>query len=110
MAQVPGFPRAFSGKIENVITLAGPSSYTSVTPGSTPTGGQSVTAAQFGMKFIEFLDGCCDATGTYAVRAIPLASSAKATTWTLQWVVAATGVETTGDLSTYTVRLRAVGI
>lgn len=110
MSLVPGFPNSCGGKRESVITKTGPASYTTITTGAPPTGGQDVAAGDFGMKYIEFLEASACDNGLHVIRCIPVTSSAKVTTWKLQWCLAISGQETSGDLSAYTIRLRAIGI
>ena len=66
-----GYPQADGAKMESVIYKAGPSLYTVVTPGTTPTGGQAVTASEFGLKYLEHVEGGLDNTGTYLVFFTP---------------------------------------
>jgi hypothetical protein len=110
MGFIPGFPTARGGKRECVITKVGPTSYTVITTGAPPTGGQDVTAAEFGMKYIEFLEASACDNGLHVIRCIPTSSSPKCTVWKLQWCLAISGQETSGSLDEYTVRLHAIGI
>ena len=99
-------------RMESLIKLTGPSSYTQVTVGTPPagpTGGQIVPASAFGLKYINECHGSLDESGKYFV--IPCVGPGAATQVTLIWVIAHTGAEETGptNLSTFTAKLRAVG-
>lgn len=110
---LPGYPQSEGAKVGSVIEWTGPASYTQVTPGSTPTGGQAITAKDFGLKYIEFVDTQLDATGTYEVLFTPTVSGKQGVTaGILMWRLAATGVEmgAQSDLDAYKVRLRAIGL
>lgn len=110
MGLVTGYPVSAGGKRISVITKAGPSSYTAVTPASPPTGGQAITAAEFGLKYIESLKASCSDDGTYEVKCIPKTAEVRSTEWILMWCLAVSGQETSGDLSARTVRLEAIGL
>lgn len=103
-----GFPQSAGGKIQGLVKHFGPTSYTVVTPGTPPTGGDSITAAAFGMKFIERLNVVGDNTGTYVVVPIELVPG---TTWLLRWFTAATMAEVaaTTNLNASYVKLEALG-
>jgi len=59
----------------------GPTSYTQVTAGSPPSGGDSITAAQLGVNMISHIYAMASYSGNFEV--VPIRSSDKA--WTLQW-------------------------
>lgn len=112
MAALDGYPGAQGHKIESVIEVVGLNPYVVITPATPPTGGQSILAAAFGLKAIDFCESSGSDNGQYDVRVFyPNGSAAKASpSVTLQWVTAATGIEAGAvDLSTRTIRLRAVG-
>jgi len=104
-----------------IIDLAGPSSYTQVTPATAntsgvPTGGQPVTPATFGLSStLEYIGTSVgSSTGNYYVVAVQTTSYNQGygnTTWTLQWMVASTGAQVAGgtNLSNELVRLIAFG-
>jgi hypothetical protein len=113
MAALKGFPQSDGGKIESIIEKTGPASYTQVTTGSPPTGGQSVTAAEFGMKSIDFIEACMSDDGQFIAFASPaIAGVSPSATWVLLWMVSHTGLEVAGavNLSARTIRLRAIGM
>lgn len=108
-----GYPQSEGGKIGSVIDHTGPASYTQVTTGATPTGGDSIGAVSFGMKYIEAIEGSMDNTGVYVALPIKVGTDALgATTWILRWFTAATMAEVAGavDLSAKHIRLRAIGV
>ena len=107
-------PFGLGDRLMSAITVTGPTSYTAITPGTppaSPTGGQSIPASAFGLKFIDEVVGGLDQAGKYNVLAVPsMPSGGKgATSVTLMWILAATGAETSGDLHTFTVGLTAIG-
>ena len=102
-------------RVYSIINWTGPTSYTAVTAGTppaSPTGGQSIDASQFGLKYIEKIIGGLDQSGKYLVVGTGGNGIANdSTVGTIQWITAATGAEVVGavNLSTYTVRLMAIG-
>jgi hypothetical protein len=110
MAKIQGYPFSAGPKRIALITKAGPASCTAITPGSTPSGGQTVAAVDFGLKYIEYLQASVDGSGTYMVSCVPIGTDALPKSWLLQWKTSATGAAlTNGDLSSYVVRLLAIG-
>ncbi len=99
-----------------IIDFAGPASYTAVTTGSPPTGGQAITPADFGLVAgLEaiWMVGCSD-DGQYGVEAFQTTAYNQGQanpTWSLLWYVLNTGAQVTGttNLSARTVRLIAIG-
>lgn len=108
-----------------IIDWAGPASYTQVTNGTAPaapTGGQAITPSAFGLgggngspAGVEgiFVVGS-SISGTYTVQAFQATSYNQGfanPTWTLRWIVAATGAEVAGavNLSAEIVRLIGFG-
>lgn len=104
-------PFGIGDRMLSVIKVTGPTSYTAITPGTPPagpTGGQDINATSFGLKYINEIVAGLDQSGTYNVLAVPN-SAGVATKVTLMWTVANGGAETSGNLSTFTVRLMAIG-
>lgn len=107
------YPKVPGDSLWSITDITGPASYTQVTTGTPPTGGQLVTAADFGLQSIDWVGVMASDNGQYSVAAIPapfnlgnpLASVA------LQWSVAATGAQVAAavNLSARTVRLLAIG-
>jgi hypothetical protein len=106
-----GYPQSEGGKIGSVLPISGPTSYTQVTPASPPTGGQSIKASQFGMKFFDHVEGGLSDDGQYIAFVSLNGSPGKATTATVLWTIAHTGAEVTGavNLSARSVAFRAIG-
>lgn len=96
-----------------LITHVGPASYTQVTPGTPPTGGDSVQASAFGLKFLEAVIALgLDNTGTYEVNGIVQSQGGGgATSALLLWNTANTGAQVSGatNLSASTVALLGIG-
>ncbi len=111
-ANFPGYPIAVGAKKMAVHPNghAGPASYTQVTTGPLA-GGDTVYASDFGLKYIESLDGGITADGLYRVEVI-MPVSGPATSVTLRWTVVATGAQVAGavNLSASIVNLIAVGL
>ena len=99
-------------RMASIVTVTGPTSYTQVTAGTPPagpTGGQSIPASAFGLKFINKVESSLDNSGKYDV--IATSGPGASTAVTLDWIVARTGAEETGgtDLHTFSVKLMAIG-
>jgi len=99
-----------------IIDFAGPSSYTQVTTGSPPTGGQAIVPSNFGLSAgLEgiFMVGA-STSGTYGVIAFQATGYNQGqgnATWALMWFTLATGAQVAGatNLSGETVRLVGFG-
>lgn len=114
-----GFPTSWGSNRASVMGVQGPSLYTQITPGTPPavaTGGQTIRASDFGLKYFDFVTGGLSDSGAYRVEAIPGDQSnagpkGASLTYTLRWVVVATGAEAAGsaDLDAEYVRLQIVG-
>ena len=128
MAEYPlqGWVAGLAGLGDKKIVLTqhtGPASYTQITPGAQPaqpTGGDSVSAASCGLKFIESIIVLGDSSGKYSGFAFqppvnltgnPAGQGAAATKVPLQWVISATGAEVAGavDLHTFQLQLIVIG-
>jgi hypothetical protein len=121
--QFPDSPRngAWGDRPYALIDLAGPTSYVQVvlgtgTPPTSPTGGQAITPASFGLSApIEGIDVVCGSTsGTYTVDAFQATnfnSGSGNGTWLLRWNNSVTGAEASAgtNLSNELIRLRAFG-
>ena len=122
-----GYPKVPGDQPESVTDVNGPVAYVAITPGSPgppvvlPTGGQTVTAADFGLQSLDYVESMGSTDGLYSVVIIPLmiASSPIPPLVTqlpdgtfsavlLKWVTAG-GTEASGDLSQSVVRLFARG-
>ena len=109
-----GFPAGgFGDRYVSCVDHFGPASYTQVTTGTPPTGGDSISAAEFGLKALSMVwaDGLSD-NGQFNVLCSPGNSNrGEPTTWFLEWVTAATGAQVAGatNLSARSIRLFAIG-
>ena len=107
-----------------IIDWAGPASYTAVVNGAAPalpTGGQAITPSAFGLggnQASAGLEGIfvvgSSLTGTYTVQAFQTTAYNQGfpnPTWSLRWIIAATGAEVAGavNLSAEIVRLVGFG-
>lgn len=125
MRPLAGYPTSMGNKRVSVFPVAGPSSYTQVTPGSAPalsTGGQSVDVVSAGLKHADHVTGGISDSGTYRAEPVydavsgvsgnnsPQASTPK-TTFRLMWFTVSTGAQVAGstDLSAEIVRLKIEG-
>ena len=115
-----GYPSSIGYQLAVVQGVAGPSSYTQVVTGTAPavaTGGQTIRAVDFGLKFFDFVVSTgLEDDGINRVECIPGAPSGggpagACSTYTLRWIVVATGAEVAAlvDLSTKVVRVLAIG-
>jgi hypothetical protein len=112
MLLVPDFPLSFGPKRAQIALLMGPASYTQVTPGSPPTGGQALLATNFGMKWIDYAFSGVSDDGQYEVVLTPTTNTTTGqVTWIAIWKVAHTGAEAAGatNLSARTVRIFLIG-
>lgn len=111
-ALVPDFSQSFGSKRAQIALLTGPASYTQVTTGSPPTGGQKLNATDFGLKWIDYAFTGVSDDGQYEVVLTPATSSNLSPgTWIAIWKVAHTGAEVAGatNLSARTVRVFLIG-
>jgi hypothetical protein len=103
-AKEPKFTHdVFGGKFYNAIDYSGPRSYVQ--------GGDALDPRYFAFpNSIITLIGSADHTNTYWILPRPIQNGS--TAWQAVWMVTATGVEVGAgvNLSTYTVRLSAIGI
>lgn len=109
---LPEYPAPPGNKNKVIKTLSGPASYTQVSTGATPTGGQKVLAQDIGLIDIEFMTCGVSDDGQYLIHAIyPTNPPVAVPSVLLLWVVAATGAQVAGavNLASRTFRLDAVG-
>lgn len=122
-----GYPKVPGDQPESIIDVSGPTSYTPLVAGSPgppitpPTGGQRITAEDFGLQSLDFVVGMGSTDGQYLVVVVPqliepLTSPPLPTQLPdgtfraalLAWLELAGG-QASGDLSKSTVRLFARG-
>lgn len=116
---LPGYLTTIGNKYMLVVDHFGPASY--------PTGGETITAAQYGIGGIDFIDSTNDInqgtvqytgvsfSGTYYVDiklATTTAPGGSVSSLKAQWFVVATGAEVanTTNLSAEKIRLRIMGV
>jgi hypothetical protein len=106
------YPQVPGSKLEVLTMVDGPSSYTQITPGTPPTGGQTLNAKDVGLGTIDFVFPGTSDNGTYIVYPIWTTQSAgvkpgQATSVQLMWITAATGAQVSGatNLSGRSVKL-----
>lgn len=108
-----GYPQPMGDRYCSCIDHKGPASYTQITPGSPPTGGDQIQASEFGLKFIDMMwGGALSDDGTYEVEGSPgVGGQAEPSKWFLIWITAATGAQVSGatNLSARSIRLFAIG-
>lgn len=114
-----GYPTPWGSSLASVMGVVGPSSYTQITPGSPPavaTGGQTIDARDFGLKYFDYVVAGLSDSGAYRVECIPGDRSGNGPkgatdTYTLRWVVVSSGAEAAAmaDLDAEVVRVLAVG-
>ena len=108
-----GFPAPAGGdRYMSIVDHKGPASYVTVVTGAPPSGGDVLTAAECGLKYISAVSGQLSDDAQYAVEASPGAGGgAEATSVILEWVTVNTGAQVGNatNLSARTVRLIVYG-
>lgn len=113
-----GYPTSFGSSRASVNGITGINPYVAITPGTPPavaTGGQSIKASDFGLKYFDYAVAGLSDSAVYRVECIPGQPSGQgpkgaSSTYTLRWVVVATGAEAGAiDLSAEVVRVFALG-
>lgn len=106
---LPDFPMGVGNRMMSILDHKGPASYSQLAIGTPPTGGDVLTAAECGLKFITAISAQIDSTGTWAVdTSMTIGGAADGVTQVrLAWIVLSTGLQAAGaaNLSTGTVRL-----
>ena len=110
-----GYPASIGNKTASMLRHVGPASYTVVSPGTTPTGGDAILPSAFGLKFIEYMAPAVSEDGAYFVMPVPVGN--KLGQYLLRWFVIAGGppaamleVTAAAPLSSYAVHLYAIGL
>lgn len=106
------YPAVPGNKPMAVSTVAGPASYTQVTTGTTPTGGQTIQAKDLGLVSIQTMQVSGSDNGQYGCHVIyPGNPQRGVSSVILEWFTLATGAQVAGavDLSGRTVRITALG-
>lgn len=121
---LPGYQSRVGAKIYSIFDHSGPASYTQVTPGTTPVGGDLVNAIDLGMGGIERFESGLDTTAQWSVSAIPVSGGFgnAIPTVRLKWTALVTATvggqaQTAGseaaaatNLSTFNIRAGAWGV
>ena len=106
------YPAPPGSQLESISTHVGPALYATLVQGTPPTGGDTLNADEFGLKFFDSVEVLgLDATGTYT--ALPIWDSGitgQPTSVKLIWYSAGlVEVANATPLSAYTLRIRATG-
>ena len=108
-----GFPAPSGGdRYMSVVDHKGPTSYASVVTGAPPSGGDVLTAAECGLKYITAVSGQLSDDAQYAAEASPgVGGGGEATSVILEWVTVNTGAQVSNatNLSARTIRLIVYG-
>lgn len=113
-----GYPTSWGSSRASIMGVVGPNPYAAVVPGTAPavaTGGQTIAAQDFGLKYFDYVVAGLSDTGAYRVECIPGDQSGNGpkgacVSYTLRWVVVSTGNEAGSiDLSDEVVRVLVVG-
>ena len=123
---LPGYPQPSGEKYQVIFDHPGPASYTQLTAGTTPTGGDKISASGGGLNFGGFdkVDGGYDSTGQISASVIPLGSGygnatpsvivkyVSLVTATLggQAQTAGSEIAATTNLSTFSWRMQAIAV
>lgn len=107
------YPAPPGNKVEVVVNVAGPASYTAITTGTPPSGGQTLNATDIGLKSIESIgDISLSDDGQFTVYPLFISNPSRPTSSVqLMWITAAGGAEVGGgtNLASRTVRMRVTG-
>lgn len=108
-----GYPKVPGDAPWSVVDVEGPASYAQIVTGAIATGGQLLTAGDFGLQSFDWVGAMGSDNGQYSVVAFPAPFNAGApmASVRLQWNIAATGAQAAAaaNLSARTVRLLAIG-
>jgi len=105
---LPGFPVSVGANIMSILDHKGPASYTQLGVATPPTGGDVLTAAECGMKYIDAVSSQLSDDGQYSVDATEtIGGASEVVLVRLIWMIAHTGAEAAGaaNLSARTVRI-----
>ena len=103
-------PGGIGSRIVSVFEFTGPASYVAMVNGTPPTGGQSLGAVGFGMKFIEWMEAGLSNNGQFTVEITYAGPTGATATVLARWIVSATGAEVAGATNLSTFRIRALVI
>jgi hypothetical protein len=113
------YPDSWGAQRVSVVGVQGPASYTQIVAGTPPavaTGGQTIYADEYGLKYFDYVGPQLSDSSAYRVECIPgeqsgIGPKGTCPSYTLRWVVVATGAEAAAelDLAAEFVRLLMVG-
>jgi hypothetical protein len=109
---IADFPQAWGNRQIALVDHKGPASYASIVTGSPPTGGDVLTAAECGLKFISAVYAGISDDGTYNVEATPtVGAQGEVTQVRLIWITANTGAQVSAatNLSARSIRCLVIG-
>lgn len=113
ITKVPDYPipGGLGSRTVFVGEFTGPASYVAMVNGTPPTGGQSLPATGFGLKFIEWMEAGLSNNGQFTVEVTYAGPAGGVPSVLARWIVSATGAEVaaTTNLSTFRVRVLVVG-
>lgn len=112
MAFDGSYPAPPGNKHFSLIDRSIAGAYTAITPGTPPTGGILITAAEFGLTEIEWAQSVGSDNGQYdgTIYMSPFVNNKPSAAIRLQAYVAATGAEATGTIAAgRTMRILAMG-
>lgn len=108
-----GYPQgAFGDRYASCVDHVGPASYIQVTAGTPPTGGDPLTAAEFGLKSLTMVFAAMSDNGQFLAIVTPtVGAKGEPVSWTIMYLTAATGAQVAGatNLSGRTFRFFALG-
>ncbi len=111
-AQLPGYPAALGDRYISVVDHKGTASYLTLVNANPPTGGDTITAAEAGLKFItEVIGGLSDDGQFRCEGTVGAGGGAEATQAKLLWSVTNTGAQVANatNLSARTARVTVIG-
>src|SRR6266436_4470511 len=111
-AVLDGYPQGWGDRYISVVDHKRPASYTQIGIATPPTGGDVLTAAECGLKFISAVNGGISDDGQFSVEASMTAGGgAEVAQVRLLWSVATTGAQVAGatNLSARTIRFWVMG-
>jgi len=107
-ATLDGYPQGVGDRYISLVDHKGPASYVQLAVATPPTGGDVLTAAECGLKFIDAVSGQLSDDGQYAVEATEtVGAGGEVVQVRLAWLKLSTGLQEAGatNLSARTVRL-----
>jgi|SRR5579872_3355498 len=105
------YPQVIGSRRLSIINHVGPSSYTAISDATPPTGGDTVQASEFGLKYLEAVIVLGSDNGQYSgVAYNPNLNVGPASSFVLQWNTSHTGAEITGTTNVSARNILLLGI